>query len=134
MEQRFNLHSLSSERVSTTLVIVSGGWALDRLGHAFFRSRTFENWLELDDPKDEAMLISLLDRLFTIAVIVAIAAGLMVTFGISTSRCHSAGRRRNWHWLQHPTDLPELPDRIHSISTVLLRKAIGSAQMACKEP
>ena len=85
MEQRFNLHSLSSERVSTTLVIVSGGWALDRLGHAFFRSRTFENWLELDDPKDEAMLISLLDRLFTIAVIVAIAAGLMVTFGISTT-------------------------------------------------
>ena len=31
------------------------------------------------------MLISLLDRLFTIAAIVAVAAGLMVTFGISTT-------------------------------------------------
>ena len=85
LEQRLNLPSLSSERLSTTLIIISGGWALDRLGHAFFRSRTFENWLELDDPKDEAMLISLLDRLFTIAAIVAVAAGLMVTFGISTT-------------------------------------------------
>ena len=85
LEQRLNLPSLSSERLSTTLIIISGGWALDRLGHAFFRSRTFENWLELDDPKDEAMHISLLDRLFTITAIVAVAAGLMVTFGISTT-------------------------------------------------
>ena len=67
------------------MIIISVGWTVDRLGHAFFRSRTFENWLELDDPKDEAMLISLLDRLFTIAAIVAVAAGLMVTFGISTT-------------------------------------------------
>ena len=85
MEQQFNLNALTSERVAATLVIVSSGWALDRLGHAFFRSRTFEEWLKIEDPKDEAMLISLLDRLFTIAVIVAIAAGEMVTFGISTT-------------------------------------------------
>ena len=85
LEQRFNLHALSSERLSATLILLASGWALDRLGHTFFRSRSFEEWLTIEDPKDEAMLISLLDRLFTIAVIVAVAAGAMIIFGISTT-------------------------------------------------
>ena len=84
-EQLFNFHSLTSERVSTTLITLSSGWAAIRLGHAFLRSRAFQEWLKIEDPKDEAMLISLLDRLFTIAVIVAMVAGEMVTLGISTT-------------------------------------------------
>ena len=85
LEPHFNLHSLSSERLSATLVIVASSWALNRLGHAFFRSQTFKEWLTIKDPKDEAMLISLLDRLFSIGVLVAMVAGLMVTYGISTT-------------------------------------------------
>ena len=38
------------------------------------RSRRFEEWLQVEDPKDEAMLISLLDRLFIIGVLVVVAA------------------------------------------------------------
>ena len=42
----------------------------DPLGHAVLRSRSFEEWLKVEDPKDEAMLISLLDRLYVIGVLV----------------------------------------------------------------
>ena len=84
-ENQFNLPALSSERVSSTLLILFGGWAAMRLGHTFLRSYWFEEWLKIEDPKDEAMLISLLDRLFTIAIVVVMAAGEMVVFGISTT-------------------------------------------------
>ena len=51
------------------------------------------------------MLISLLDRLFVIAVIVLCAAGLMVTFGVSsTAVAHDAVRRevaQEAHTRQH---------------------------------
>ena len=84
-ESQFNLHTLSSERISSTLLTLFGGWAAMRLGHAFLRSYWFEEWLKIEDPKDEAMLISLLDRLFTIAIVVIMAATEMVVFGISTT-------------------------------------------------
>ncbi len=84
-ESRFNLHTLSSERIASTLLTLFGGWAAMRLGHGLLRSPWFEEWLKIEDPKDEAMLISLLDRLFTIAIIVMMAATEMVVFGISTT-------------------------------------------------
>jgi len=84
-EIHFDFHPLSSERVSSTLVIFFGGWAAIRLGHAFLRSHWFEEWLKIEDPKDEAMLISLLDRLLTIAIVVVMAASEMVALGISTT-------------------------------------------------
>jgi MscS family membrane protein len=85
LEQRLNLHQLTSERVAGTILLLSFGWAINSFGHSFFRSKSFEEWLKIEDPKDEAMLISLLDRLFTIAVIIVTSAGLMITFGISTT-------------------------------------------------
>ena len=72
-------------KLSASLFVLALSWALIRVGKTVLRSKRFSTWLTLDDPKDEAMLISLLDRLFTIAVIVLGAAGLMVTFGVSST-------------------------------------------------
>ena len=79
------LNGLASARLSASLMIVAISWAAIRLGHAVLRSRSFEEWLKVEDPKDEAMLISLLDRLYVIGVLVVASAALMVTFGVSTT-------------------------------------------------
>ncbi|MEB3240692.1 MAG: mechanosensitive ion channel family protein [Synechococcus sp.] len=72
-------------QLSTSLFVLASSWAMVRLGKTVLHSQRFSTWLTLEDPKDEAMLISLLDRLFVIAVIVLCTAGLMVTFGVSST-------------------------------------------------
>ena len=79
------INSLASARLSASITILAISWAAIRLGHTVLRSRRFEDWLQVEDPKDEAMLISLLDRLFTIAVVVLCGAALMVTFGVNST-------------------------------------------------
>ncbi len=75
----------ASLMISATITIISIGWAVIRLGQTVLRSNRFKTWLRLDDPKDEAMLITLLDRVYTIVVIVITTAALMVTFGVSST-------------------------------------------------
>tara|TARA_B100002051_G_scaffold30865_1_gene23947 strand:+ start:553 stop:1635 length:1083 start_codon:yes stop_codon:yes gene_type:complete len=79
------INALASARISASITILAISWAAIRLGHTLLRSRSFEEWLQVEDPKDEAMLISLLDRLFTIAVVVLCSAALMVTFGVNST-------------------------------------------------
>ena len=81
------LNGLASARLSASLMIVAISWAAIRLGHAVLRSRSFEEWLKVEDPKDEAMLISLLDRLYVIGVLVVASAALMVMQPQSQHAC-----------------------------------------------
>ena len=74
-----------SLQVSASLTIISIGWAFIRVGNVVFRSKRFENWLQIEDPKDEIMLIRLLERIFTILIIILTGAALMVTFGVSST-------------------------------------------------
>ena len=74
-----------SLQVSASLTIMAIGWAFIRVGQVVFRSKRFENWLQIEDPKDEIMLIRLLERLFTILIIIITGAALMVTFGVSST-------------------------------------------------
>ena len=55
---------------------------LSRLGHPIMKTRRFERWLQMDDPKDRAMAISFLGRIYTILILVIGAGALMITFGI----------------------------------------------------
>lgn len=74
-----------SLKLSATITIIAIGWALIRLGQTVLRSKRFRKWLKFEDPKDEAMLITLLDRIYTIGMIVITSAALMVTFGVSST-------------------------------------------------
>ena len=57
-------------KISATITIIAVAWALDRLGHAVMQTRRFERWLQMDDPKDRAMAISFIGRIFTILILV----------------------------------------------------------------
>lgn len=77
---------IKSSAVSTALVVIALGWATINLGRALLlQSNRIQLWLKVEDPRDEAMLTTLLDRVFTIGVIVLTIAALMVTFGVSTA-------------------------------------------------
>lgn len=69
-------------KLSATITILSVMWALHRLGNAVMETRRFERWLHMDDPKDRAMAISFIGRIFTILILVIGAGALMLTFGI----------------------------------------------------
>ena len=57
-------------RFSLTLLIGTISWAfLNVVGHAFISSGQMRRWLQMQDPKDQAMLINLLGRLYTILVL-----------------------------------------------------------------
>ena len=65
--------TLASEKVlnrfSLTLLIGTISWACLNVGHAFISSGQMRRWLQMQDPKDQAMLINLLGRLYTILVL-----------------------------------------------------------------
>ena len=69
-------------KLSATITILAVMWALHRLGNAVMETRRFERWLHMDDPKDRAMAISFIGRIFTILILVIGAGALMLTFGI----------------------------------------------------
>ena len=69
-------------RISTTLVIASVTWAVMNIGQTVLRSASMRRWIRIEDQQDESMLINVMSRLFTIAVLLVATAALMVTFGV----------------------------------------------------
>ena len=69
-------------RISTTLVIASITWAVMNIGQTVLRSASMRRWIQIEDQQDESMLINVMSRLFTIAVLLVATAALMVTFGV----------------------------------------------------
>ena len=77
---------IKSSEISSALIVIALGWASINLGRVLFlQSNRVTSWLQVEDPRDQAMLTALLDRIFTIAVLALTLAALMVTFGVSTA-------------------------------------------------
>jgi MscS family membrane protein len=79
------LMPLKGLETSTALTLIAVGWATINLGQTLLRTDHVQRWLGVDDPRDRAMVTSLLDRLLSIGVVVLTVAALMVTFGVSTT-------------------------------------------------
>ena len=78
-------------KLSATITIVAVMWALSRLGHTIMKTRRFERWLQMDDPKDLSMAISFLGRIYTILILVIGAGALMITFGVPATALAALG-------------------------------------------
>ncbi len=78
-------------KLSATITILAVMWALHRLGHAVMETRRFERWLQMDDPKDRAMAISFIGRIFTILILVIGAGALMIAFGVPATALAALG-------------------------------------------
>lgn len=75
-----------SSAISSAFVVIALGWSMTNLGRdLILKTNRITRWLQVDDPRDKAMLVALLDRVFTILVLVLTLAALMVTFGVSTA-------------------------------------------------
>jgi MscS family membrane protein len=79
------LMPLKGLETSTALTLIALGWATINVGQMLLRTDHVQRWLGVDDPRDRAMVTSLLDRLLSIGVVVITVAALMVTFGVSTT-------------------------------------------------
>ena len=72
--------------ISIAIIEISICLAVLNLGRSLLlNSNRISRLIPGDDPKEKAMLASLLERLFTISVVVITLASLMVTFGVSTA-------------------------------------------------
>ena len=69
-------------KISTTLVIASITWAVMNIGQTVVRSASMRRWIRIEDQQDEAMLINVMSRLYTIFVLLVATAILMVNFGV----------------------------------------------------
>ena len=69
-------------KISKTLVIASITWAVLNIGQTVLKSASMRRWIQIEDQQDESMLINVMSRLFTIAVLMIATATLMVTFGV----------------------------------------------------
>ena len=76
---------LTLKRLSTTLLIITISWATLNVGHAILQSGSMRRWIRMDDEQDEAMLINLLGRLFTILTLLITTAAMMVNLGIPSA-------------------------------------------------
>ncbi len=72
-------------KISTTLVIASITWALMNIGQTVLRSASMRRWIQIEDQQDEAMLINVMSRLYTITVLLITVAALMVNFGVPSA-------------------------------------------------
>lgn len=79
------LMPLKGLETATALILIALGWASVSVGQMLLRTEHVQRWLGVEDPRDRAMITSLLDRLLCIGVVVITAAALMVTFGVSTT-------------------------------------------------
>ena len=102
-------------RISTTLVIASITWAVMNIGQTVLRSASMRRWIRIEDQQDESMLINVMSRLFTIAVLLVATAALMITFGSIRCHRHHARRRRHRYLIRNPTDQPELSLGLHVV-------------------
>ena len=77
---------IASAAIAISFVQISLGWASINVSRALlFKSKRIKSLIPGDSAKDQAMLLSLLERLLTIIVVIATLASLMVTFGVSTA-------------------------------------------------
>ncbi|CAK24862.1 mechanosensitive ion channel family protein [Synechococcus sp. CS-197] len=76
---------LTLKRLSATLLIITISWATLNVGHAILQSGSMRRWIQMDDEQDEAMLINLLGRLFTILTLLITTAAMMVNLGIPSA-------------------------------------------------
>ena len=79
------LMPLKGLETSTALILIALGWASVSVGQMLLRTEHVQRWLAVEDPRDRAMITSLLERLLSIGVAVITLAALMVTFGVSTT-------------------------------------------------
>ncbi len=79
MEQQF------LNRLAASLVIVTISWAALNVGNTILESASMRRWLQMDNEQDEAMLVNLLGRLYTIVALLITTAVLMVNFGIPSA-------------------------------------------------
>lgn len=79
------LMPLKGLETATALTLIALGWATISAGQMLLRTDHVQRWLGVEDPRDRAMITSLLDRLLSISVVVITVAALMVTFGVSTT-------------------------------------------------
>ena len=83
-----NVAILSDKNVAqltTSIVLLVFGRAATIAGLKFLHSNVFGRWLnnEIDDEREKAMMVSLLDRVYTIFVFLITFAAIMIAFGIS---------------------------------------------------
>lgn len=76
---------LTLKRLAATLLIITISWATLNVGHAILQSGSMRRWIQMDDEQDEAMLINLLGRLFTILTLLITTAAMMVNLGIPSA-------------------------------------------------
>ena len=73
------------DRLSMTMLIASITWAVMNVGQTLLLSASMRRWIQIEDQQDEAMLINVLSRLYTILVLLIATAALMVNFGIPSA-------------------------------------------------
>ena len=76
---------LTLKRLAATLLIITISRATLNVGHAILQSGSMRRWIRMDDEQDEAMLINLLGRLFTILTLLITTAAMMVNLGIPSA-------------------------------------------------
>ncbi len=70
------------DRLSMTMLIASIAWAVMNIGQTLLLSASMRRWIQMEDQQDEAMLINVLSKLYTILVLLVVAAAMMLNFGI----------------------------------------------------
>ena len=83
-----NLSALTERdvaRLTTSIVLIVIGRALIVGGLKFLHSATFNRWLmrEIENERERAMMVSLLDRIYSIVIVLVTFAAIMVAFGVS---------------------------------------------------
>ena len=83
-----NLSALTERdvaRLTTSIVLIVTGRALIVGGLKFLHSATFNRWLmrEIENERERAMMVSLLDRIYSIVIVLITFAAIMVAFGVS---------------------------------------------------
>ncbi|AII42844.1 hypothetical protein KR100_05620 [Synechococcus sp. KORDI-100] len=83
-----NVEILSDRNVAqltTSIVLLVFGRAVNVAGLKFLHSKVFNRWLnrEIEEQRERDMMISLLDRVYTILVFFITFGAIMIAFGIS---------------------------------------------------
>ena len=86
------LNDVEVIRVTSSIVIFVIGRALLMAGLKLLHSATFNRWLsaEVEDGRERAMMISLLDRVYTISVAVITLAAISIAMGLSPTAVGAA--------------------------------------------
>ena len=74
-------------KVTTSLVFFAIGRAVTIAGLKILHSKSFNRWLlkEVEDDRERAMLVALIDRIFCIVVLLITFAAIMIAIGVSAT-------------------------------------------------